>query len=212
VDERTEAKDRTFPLNYLAIPRTHDSGTYPLDPNSLLSDDFPLASIQTDPDNYLIGFGPTGIFEGIFNSAISSLLNPIIFNWPVAQDESFTNQLNAGIRYFDIRPCPYPNPGSETDIRICHSLFGTTVSDVLTQVKNFSLANPDEIIIVDFNHITSHQITGTLSDSLVATIINTLTNVNRGDMLIPLGTGGAGFPNIHLGTDLGAAGAYHRAL
>ncbi len=49
-----------LPLNQVAIPGTHDSGTYSLDPNSPASIDSPLSSIEGTINNAL---GP--LAEGV---------------------------------------------------------------------------------------------------------------------------------------------------
>ncbi len=66
---------------------------------------------------------------------------------------SILEQLNSGIRYFDIRPCL----DSAGVLRVCHSVYGMAISDLVRQVHDFSLQNSDEIIILDFNHIASHK-------------------------------------------------------
>jgi hypothetical protein len=176
-------------LNQLAIPGTHDTGTYSLDPHSIPSVDSFAFSIQQKADDKLSSADPTGILKSAFDAAFDGIINPLTYNWAVAQDEDILAQLNAGIRYFDIRPCPYPDANTNPvnpDIRICHSLFGAEVTDVLGRVKQFSLSHPDEIIIMDFNHLPGHGITGALSQGFATSIINSFSNVvpNSGDMLI----------------------------
>ena len=90
-------------------------------------------------------------------------------------------QLSSGIRYFDIRPCM----DSSGVFGVCHSLYGTTIFDLVSQVRAFSLQNPAEIIILDFNHITSHGITGQNSLDLVSLITYGLSQTTVGDLIIP---------------------------
>ena len=168
-------------LNQLAIPGTHDSGTSTLDPNMGFSIDFVLGPIQTKIDQAL---NDDPILSPIFDGAFDGVAKTFIKPWAVAQGRSVYEQLNAGIRYLDLRPCAYPDPGSVTDIRICHSLFGESLGNIFTDVRQFSLAHPDEIILLDVNHISNNSLTGSPSDLLATTILDKFTKVSTGDMLI----------------------------
>jgi hypothetical protein len=162
----------------VAIPGTHDSGTYSLDKNSLPSIDSPISSIKGSIDKHL-----GSLAQDVIDPVIGALVNPLIYYWAVAQDpnDSILAQLNAGIRYFDIRPCL----DSGGVARVCHSLYGTTISDLVGQVHSFSLQNPQEIILLDFNHIKSHGFSSEDSINLATEIISGLTKVTNGDMIIP---------------------------
>ena len=92
--------DDAAPLNRIAIPGTHDSGTAGI---------CWLGETQT----YSIG-----------------------------------EQLKSGARYFDIRVSK-----DRDRLRIFHSVFnGTDFTDVLSDIKEFILANPTETLILDFQH------------------------------------------------------------
>ncbi|RHY30793.1 hypothetical protein DYB32_004028 [Aphanomyces invadans] len=62
---------------------------------------------------------------------------------------SITQQLHAGIRYLDLRVQALPNG----DIRLCHSLCSITLHDCLTQIRAYLDAYPNELILLDVNHI-----------------------------------------------------------
>lgn len=126
-------------LNQLIIPGTHDSGTYGITPDSLFS----LSS-----DDVL----PLWL-ETISNLLPKSIIRPIVAKWSKTQPDSLTQQLNAGIRYFDMRVCHFTNGSNIDDFYLCHTLLGETLSDALTQIQQFALSHPDEIIILDINHI-----------------------------------------------------------
>lgn len=174
-----------IPLNRLAIPGTHDSGTASLDPNSDQAPDSFAYAIEKPADDWFNGWDSTGAVAFVFNKILNGILNPIIYKWAVAQDKSIYDQLNGGIRYFDIRLCPGPG----TKISICHSLYGDDVGNVLFAVKLFmnGLDNPifplpphpDEIVVLDFSHLPSHGITGSLSVTLAEEI-----RASLGDLLI----------------------------
>jgi hypothetical protein len=174
-----------LPLNQLAIPGTHDSGTYSLDPNSLPSIDSPLYGIENQINSKLGLIG-----KDFVDPLLSRVANGfLIYKWADAQDpnDSFTAQLNAGIRYFDIRPCL----DSANVARVCHSLYGDSISDLVSQVRAFSLQNTSEIIILDFNHIQSHGFGYDDSVAMATEILNGLTSVTNADMIIPHQRGGA---------------------
>ncbi len=114
------------PLNKIFIPGTHDSGTYGI--QSVYSrpvDD----AFAPDGDNKVVRLGQ---FIGVSDK------------WAKAQEKNLTEQLGDGIRALDLRPC---REKSGT-LRICHSLYGPTMSDLLTQVSDFVNAHPKEIVII----------------------------------------------------------------
>jgi hypothetical protein len=173
-----------FPLNYLAIPGTHDSGTYSLQPNSPPSPDSALftfynsalATLNTPALSPLV---PT--FKRLFDQILEE---GITYPWALAQNpaHNLTVQLNAGIRYFDIRTCK----DSSGELRVCHSLFGTTIFDLLHQVAVWSRSHTDEIVILDFNHLDpQHGLSSADLYDLGGGILSTFTETNPYDMLVP---------------------------
>lgn len=60
---------------------------------------------------------------------------------------SVYNQLNAGVRYLDMRTAMV-----EGDFYTCHSFLGPLLSDVLEQVAQFLAESPLEALILDFQH------------------------------------------------------------
>lgn len=76
------------------------------------------------------------------------IFNPIIKRWAKTQNKTITEQLNLGIRYFDIRVEEYKN------VFYCvHSLLSHTLYDVLNEILLFIKNNPTEKILIDINHI-----------------------------------------------------------
>jgi len=60
---------------------------------------------------------------------------------------------------------------------VCHGLFGEPIQNELVEVQQFSIANPDEIIILSISHETDDGITGTLNTTLADLIATTLTGM-----------------------------------
>ncbi|MFE3187436.1 hypothetical protein ACFXHA_00420 [Nocardia sp. NPDC059240] len=124
------------PLYQMAIPGTHDSGTYGLD--------------------LTMGFAPDSDSTG-------DILDPLgatTLLWAKAQDHDIATQLNTGIRFFDLRIAEtltvppgtnMPNPPWGNRIRIVHSLYGPLLADILAPIVKFVDAHPKELVILYFS-------------------------------------------------------------
>jgi hypothetical protein len=109
----------------IIIPGTHDSATYGITSHSDVSP------------------------EVEWYKAVLDYLSPLLFAaWAVAQNDNIGIQLGNGIRYLDLRVA-----ARGEQLITCHGLFSVPVQQVLAQVKAFSDANPDEIIVVDFRKL-----------------------------------------------------------
>lgn len=117
-------------LNEIAIPGTHDSGTYGIVSvyNRPVDDAF-----APDGDNPIVRAGQ---FIGLSDK------------WAKAQERTIQEQLEDGMRYLDLRPCREKS-GS---LRVCHSLYGPKMDDILDQIHTFATAHPKEILIVELSH------------------------------------------------------------
>lgn len=71
--------------------------------------------------------------------------------WSVTQNLTFREQLEAGIRYFDLRVSSKPGD-TDQEIYFIHGLFGIKVWDGLMEIDAFLTQHPQEIIFLDFNH------------------------------------------------------------
>lgn len=120
-------------LKYLVIPGTHDSGTYSIRSDSAYGPD------REEWQDWLNRLAYTPAFGGIAGN--------IVANWSRTQPSRISAQLNAGIRYFDIRVALH-------DLTLCvtHTLLGAPLSEILDDVSTFIKQNPKEIVILDFNH------------------------------------------------------------
>jgi hypothetical protein len=69
----------------------------------------------------------------------------------VTQNLTFREQLEAGIRYFDLRVSSKPGDADQ-EIYFIHGLFGIKVWDGLMEIDAFLTQHPQEIVFLDFNH------------------------------------------------------------
>lgn len=136
------------PLTEIAIPGSHDSFTALLDP------DGPI--------------GPTDGLEEPFREAINiihSLLQAfpgqstpaskkIIYNWGVTQSLTLSDQLKAGIRYFDFR---IATKDGSTGTHLIHTLYAQSTRGAFMEINTFLDKHPKEIVIIDLNHFYHMQ-------------------------------------------------------
>jgi hypothetical protein len=140
-------KDR--PLNRVALPSTHNSGTYALTRYST-GDTFEdlapdLDSQKLEIAKAIIGLGNSPIVPTIMLSAEGS---DIFHNWAKCQERSIRQQLDDGIRSLDLRVCT----DKDGRIRICHGEYGPDIETILNDVAAFTQAHPTEIVLVRFQH------------------------------------------------------------
>lgn len=86
-------------------------------------------------------------------------MKTVIRNWSITQSLNFTEQLNAGIRYFDLRVSikKHGSKGKKSEkqpdeLRLIHGLFGPTHKATMEEICEFLESHPKEIILLDFNH------------------------------------------------------------
>ncbi|MBN3276125.1 PLCX3 protein, partial [Polyodon spathula] len=80
-----------------------------------------------------------------------SLGKKVMKKWSMTQNLTFREQLEAGIRYFDLRVSSKPNERGH-EIYFIHGLFGHKVRDGLMEINSFLSAHSKEVIFLDFNH------------------------------------------------------------
>nr|XP_020505974.1 PI-PLC X domain-containing protein 1-like [Labrus bergylta] len=117
-------------LFMLAIPGSHDSMSYDLDINS-----------------------------SILEPARLKILSKIccarrtVNRWAVTQEETIAKQLDAGVRYFDMRIARKPNDTNPTRLFFYHGLYTRTdVETVLKVIHDWAEKHPKEIIILALSH------------------------------------------------------------
>jgi hypothetical protein len=120
-------------INQIFMPGTHDSGTY------LISADSALTADASKSLRLSQKYSTEGI--RIFNAG-----------WAKTQSNDILQQLNSGIRYFDLRLCG--KSIAVEDVYACHGLQGDSLKSIINQVKIFlrQAAHQYEIIILDIHH------------------------------------------------------------
>ncbi|XP_070708324.1 PI-PLC X domain-containing protein 1-like isoform X2 [Pempheris klunzingeri] len=119
-----------IPLFNLAIPGSHDSMSYDLDINSSI----------IEPDR----LKP---FSNIY------CVRKIVRKWAITQEENVTKQLDAGVRYLDLRIARKPNDTNPTRLYFYHGLYTQTdVETVLKDINEWAEKHPKEILILALSH------------------------------------------------------------
>uniref|UniRef100_A0A8C8R7P4 Phosphatidylinositol specific phospholipase C X domain containing 2 n=1 Tax=Pelusios castaneus TaxID=367368 RepID=A0A8C8R7P4_9SAUR len=114
----------------LLNPRSHDSFSYWVDEKS------PVGPDQATAIKHL---------------AKISLVKKLMKKWSVTQNLTFKEQLEGGIRYFDLRVSSKPREVGQ-EIYFIHGLYGIKVWDGLMEINTFLTQHPREVIFLDFNH------------------------------------------------------------
>ncbi|KAK3610559.1 hypothetical protein CHS0354_008995 [Potamilus streckersoni] len=129
------------------ISGSHNSGTSDLDPT---------IGIAVDQSKTLQSLGKC------------CCVIPVIHRWSKTQNLSIKEQLEAGIRYLDIRIAVHP---LNNDFCFVHGLYGGPISSAMDAVKTFLEKNRKEIVILDFNHFYNMDLTD--HENLLRQIIST---------------------------------------
>ena len=131
-------------LRNIVIPGTHDSGTHSINEQSDFAPDTTvnsaIATLQSITDK----------INKIFNKKDSeSNLKKFISMWSKTQSKSIYQQLESGIRYFDLRVLQKSNG----EMYIVHGMYSDNMDIVIGDIKRFIKDHPKEIILLDFNHL-----------------------------------------------------------
>lgn len=130
-----------MPLNRTAIPGAHDAGTYAIDTSFTSWTIQDLAGDVKDNERDAKWHGMNlGVTAG----------------WAKTQTRTMSQMLDDGIRYFDIRVCI----DAKGNFKTCHSLYSAPLSEMLSAVKTFTEAHPNEIVFLGFNHFWEHTAKG----------------------------------------------------
>ncbi|XP_070402003.1 uncharacterized protein [Nothobranchius furzeri] len=123
------------PLFHLAIPGSHNAITYCLDTNNRS----PVDPMQPDMLQQLDKF-------------MKPFIRPFVYKWAITQEFSVKQQLDCGVRYYDLRIAHRPNDSS-TDLYFYHGVYTTlTVETVLKEINDWLDAHPKEVVILSFSH------------------------------------------------------------
>ncbi|XP_011812378.1 PREDICTED: PI-PLC X domain-containing protein 1 [Colobus angolensis palliatus] len=123
------------PLHHLSIPGSHDTMTYCLNKKSPISHE----------ESRLLQ---------LLNKAFPCITRPMVLKWSVTQALDVTEQLDAGVRYLDLR-IAHMLEGSEKNLHFVHMVYTTALVEVrpgglfvagtnLTENLQYVLAHPSE--------------------------------------------------------------------
>ncbi len=120
-------------LGDLAIPGSHDSGTY-----------------ETNGSASACG---SSSWQYIFGALSSITYRGIVAKWAKAQQENVFDQLNAGVRSLDIRPYYQKGDGQ---LYTCHTLKTASFDSIFrnsgTSTGSFIQKHPKEVIFLKLSH------------------------------------------------------------
>uniref|UniRef100_A0A4W4EJT7 Phosphatidylinositol-specific phospholipase C X domain-containing protein n=2 Tax=Electrophorus electricus TaxID=8005 RepID=A0A4W4EJT7_ELEEL len=122
----------SLPLKYLAVPGSHDSFSFWMDEQA------PVAPDQKPAVRRLA-------------TVFRLLARKVMKKWSVTQNLTFREQLEGGIRYFDLRVSSRPGEDSH-EVYFIHGLFGHKVRDGLADIDAFLDSHHKEVVFLDFNH------------------------------------------------------------
>lgn len=131
------------PLAQVCIPGTHDSCTYDWNKDMGASPDSPLTTAIEEKLDILGKLGDF-ISDGILDVVFERLCQ--------CQDKSTMEQLQAGIRYLDLRVAYHPESSTFWS---CHGVYCVPYETILGEIKQFMTDHPKEILLLDFNHFYS---------------------------------------------------------
>lgn len=151
------------PLCAVAMPGTHDSATYKFNKELGASPDNDLTSTIQDK----LEFG-RGIIRKIGSKITDGILSAIYSRLCQCQAMTCKQQLQAGIRYLDLRVAKAP----DGNFYSCHGVFCVAVTEILQEIKEFLDAHSKEIVLLDFNHF--YDMEKEHHDQLAALITSTL--------------------------------------
>ena len=159
-------------LRELPMPGTHVSGSATLQAYGDLAPD-------------IVSFA-----DRAFHTPLWPRLIDQVSSWAITQGLSIAEQLEAGVRYFDLRVWH-----TRGELLLCHGLRGGPVSEAIEAIRRFTQApgHDKEIILLDFNQFyemtpEAHQrlarlITRHLSDVLVSRARVAMGHVRGGHFL-----------------------------
>lgn len=120
------AELHNIPLFNLVIPGSHDSMSYDLDTSSSI----------VEPDRLKI-------LSKIY------CVRKLVQRWGTTQEETITKQMDAGVRYFDLRIARKPNDTNPNRLYFYHGLYTQTdVETVLRLINDWAERHPKEILIL----------------------------------------------------------------
>ncbi len=153
-------------LGQICIPGSHDSGTYDIKEDSTIDESSAPPVLRHLSNVPLLGVG----------------IDKIIKRWAKTQLMTILHQLQAGIRYLDIR---ITGRGGTTipEIWVTHSMLSVPLTTVIEDIRQFCKECPQEFVILDINHI--YDMTPQQKDDM-KTWINSMLPTAPQDEVLPM--------------------------
>jgi len=160
-------KDFTYlPLTEIAIPGSHDSFTALSDPNG------PIGPRENKKDPLIEALNK---LHKWFPSDKTPASKKIIYNWVVTQSLTLSDQLKAGVRYFDFRVAT--KPGDQKGTHLVHTLYSQSTRSAFLEIKTFLDIYLKEVVIIDLKKFY------VMEDSHHERLIREITDI-FGNMLV----------------------------
>ncbi|KAG9337165.1 hypothetical protein JZ751_029645 [Albula glossodonta] len=91
-----------------------------------------------------------------FVSVFGTVAKKLMRKWLATQTMNFSSQLEAGIRFFDLRISTKPRD-PDNELYFAHGLFSAKVKEGLEQISTFLASHAREVVFLDFNHFYGVQ-------------------------------------------------------
>ncbi|HEY2028353.1 MAG TPA: phosphatidylinositol-specific phospholipase C domain-containing protein [Myxococcales bacterium] len=104
-----------------------------------------------DAASYSLGRG-SSVCAARASSAFAALGAFVAAPRARTQEVTLSRQLEAGVRYLDLRVCAVP--GEPRRFFMHHTWVGAPAAEALDQIDAFSRAHPREILLLDFQHLS----------------------------------------------------------
>lgn len=122
-------------MNEFVLPGTHDSGAYQM-------------KLSKTPK------GKLGKIATLINLGRFVGTRKLIRDLTLTQNYNFSDQLNLGARYLDLRVCYNEK---EKKYYISHSFACTPLEEALSQIKAFMASHPEEIVMLQIQPDAPHR-------------------------------------------------------
>ncbi|CAD6186001.1 unnamed protein product [Caenorhabditis auriculariae] len=122
------------PFSTLKIPGSHNSGAYDL------RDDLPMANDQ----NFNVTVRQMGT---------SRFVRKFVKKWSETQIFDVYEQLEAGVRYLDIRLELMIDENGWMELMLVHGLYGPSAMSFFEKIRTFLDSHPQEVVVLDINHV-----------------------------------------------------------
>lgn len=153
-------------LGDITFPGTHHSAAYTL-----------TKSFNPNDPEYASTIESASISLGV--DIPDKLVSPWACDFALTQSLSISEQLQAGVRYLDLRV----DYDSQTQsFRVFHLLFGQQIDIILRQIKEFIDVHPKEVIVVEMSELFNPNVDFSIKGKLLGIILDTF-----GSSLFPSG-------------------------